>query len=282
MSEPAPTLTAPKPQPGLIKTIGILNILLGALLLLFGLACLNVLGSSLLDRQPLLLDPIMAQAFGDELRRAHIESLRKAEVKETQAVERERIKNERLAIEAKHTRIESEIDLPKFNVELDWLVRYFAFDALSALVLNLFMIVSGLGLLFLKNQARLLAMTTAALKIARLIGLVVFVSVVVTPRLGAMLDTLLATDMGGHLIAQTARQYGQQGADEPAQQIGPADIARLFRGTFLCATIFFTCLGLIYPSIVLILFALPNARAATSSKEIPVDAIAATPGLGAS
>src|SRR5262249_52661785 len=118
-SEPwAPGASAPRPQTGMVKTIGILNILFGGMLLLCGLGCLASSAQAVLGTSPMQIDPKSAQTFFDELRNQRIKDLRAREKAATKDEDKEKIAKELSEVEAKHPRVEDEIDFPKVNGEL--------------------------------------------------------------------------------------------------------------------------------------------------------------------
>src|SRR4051812_38953589 len=153
------------PQPGVLKAIGILNIFFGGMLLLCGLGCLNLTAPVVVASMPLRIEPVTTQAFFDEMRRQRIDDLHAREQAAEEGAERDRIRKEREEFEAKRPRVEKEIDFPEVNSNLAWLSRYLQFDVLSGPVLNVLLVVAGMGLVLRKNWARLLGLVTAALKI---------------------------------------------------------------------------------------------------------------------
>ncbi len=268
MDSLTPQSFSPKPQPGVLKTIGILNIIFGGALLLCGLACLNITVAPVVRGVPLRIEPKETQAVFDELRNEQIKSLREQEKAAQTDAERERLKKELLEVEAKHPRVEDEIDFAKINAELAWLGTYIRLDVLSGPVLNLMLVVSGIGLVLRQNWARLLALATAALKLVRLVALTALLLGSVIPRVGAALDSLLVTDMGRQVITQAIqRQQAQQGVPPGGPQPSPEEIARGLRGFGTGFAIFVACFGAVYPVIVLILLTRPGARAATLRDE---------------
>src|SRR4051812_30429553 len=98
------------PQPGLIKTIGILNILIGGMLLLCGLGYLNMTAPAVVGGKPLRLEPGPTQVFFDELRRQRIDDLLAREQAAGTEAEKDRIRERRRAVEAKHPDVVKEID----------------------------------------------------------------------------------------------------------------------------------------------------------------------------
>jgi len=266
MDNLTPDSVTPKPQPGLLKAIGILNIIFGGALLLYGLSCLNVTAPALVGSVPLRIEPEMTQAVFDGLRDVQIEFLRDQEKAAGTDAERKRLKKERLEVEAKHARVKDEVDFPKINAELSlsWLGPYLWLDVLGGPVLNLLFVFSGIGLLLRKNWARLVALATAALKLLRLAALTVLLVGAVIPHLSAVFDSLLATDMGRQVITQAIqRQQAQQGAPPGGPQPSPDEIAHALRGVSTGFAIFVACFGSVYPLVVLILLSRPGARAAS-------------------
>jgi hypothetical protein len=256
------------PQPGVLKAIGILNIFFGGMLLLCGLGCLNWTAPVVVANKPLQIEPVTTQAFFDEMRRQRIDDLRAREEAAGREDERDRIKKERAEVEAKHPRVEEEIDFPRVNADLVWLSRYLWYDLVSGPVLNLLLVVAGVGLVLRKNWARWLALATAALKIVRLVALGAFLATVVIPRVGGSLDALLATEMGRSVITQAIEQQARQGGGPPGPQPGPREVVRLFRGLGTVSVFAFLCLSSIYPLVVLILLSRPGARAACRASEV--------------
>jgi hypothetical protein len=266
--EVTPDAAAPTPMPGLLKTIGILNMLFGGALLLCGLGCLSMTVPAVVRGVPLQIEPQTTQAVFDELRHEQIKTLRELEKAAAEGTERERLKKERLALEAKHPQVRDEIDFPKVNAELAWLGTYLRLDVLSGPILNLLLVVSGIGLILRKNWARVLALATAALKVLRLLALAALLVGSVIPRLSTALDNLLATEMGRQVITQAIeRQQAQQGAAPGAPRPSPEEIARTLRGFGTGFATFLACFGSIYPIIVVILLSRPGARAATDAGE---------------
>ncbi len=270
MDYPIPDSDTAKPQPGLLKTIGILNIVFGGFLLLFGLGCLNVTAPALVGGVPLRVEPDALQVVFDELRNVQIKFLTDQEKAAASDAERTRLKKERLELEAKHLRVKDEIDFPRINNELSLsrLGSYLWLDMLGGPVLNLLFVFSGIGLILRKNWARLVALAIAALKLVRLVALTALLVGSVIPHLSAAFDSLLATETGRQVITRAIqRQQAQQGAPPGGPQPSPEEIAHAFRGVSTGFAIFFACFGSVYPLVVLILLTRPGARAASFDGE---------------
>ena len=164
--------------------------------------------------------------------------------------------------------MEKEIDFPKVNARLSWLATYLRLDVLSGPVLNLLLVVSGIGLVLQQNWARVLGMAAAALKVLRLVALTALLVGAVIPRVGSVLDELLTTDVGRQALTQAIeQQQARQGGAPGGPQPSPEEFTRLFRGAGNVFAIFLACLGSIYPIIALILLSRPGARAACVADE---------------
>ena len=251
------------PEPGLLKTLGVLNLVFGGLLLLCGLAYLNATAPIVVSQAPLQIEPEMTQAFFDEMRQQRMDDLHARAQSASSDAERTRFSRHRDALASRRTKVEAEIDFPRFNANLVWLARYFRYDALSGPALNALMVVAGVGLMLKKNWARVLGVATAALKLARLATLGAILIVTVVPHLGENLDAILATEMGHEFVAQVMDQQQQnRGGGPVGPPPSPTEIVRLFRSFSTVSAIAFLCLGSIYPLICLILLSRPGARAA--------------------
>jgi hypothetical protein len=264
----SPRPVTPQPQPGLIKTIGILNLLIGGVYLLGGSGCLILAAPTVLINEPLRIDPETTRAFFDEIRRQRIDDLSAREQASGTEGERARLRDVRRKVEAKRPRVDAQIDFPKVNSGLGWMTRYLGFDLSTGLALNLLLVVAGVGLVLKRNWARVLGLWTAALKLVRLIALAAFLIAVVIPRLGGTFDALLATEMGPELIAhvvdqQRARQ--DDGGTPVGSQPGRDEVVRMIRGFGIVSAISFVCVGSIYPLVALLLLSRPGARAACVS-----------------
>jgi hypothetical protein len=278
-SEPEPSSSlapAPRPQPGLVKTIGILNILFGGLLLLCGLGCVASSASAILGTTPMQIDPKTAQTVSDEFRNQRIRDLSAREKAAKTDQDKERIAKELDDVRARHLKVEDEIDFPKVNAELAWVRHYLLLDVLTGPILNLFLVVAGIGLILRQNWARVLGIVTATLKIVRLVALSAFLVGAVLPHVGAILDALLKTEAGRQLVTQVIEQQQAQAqqADplagpppQPMPQLDPKEAVRMMRGLSTVYAIFFVCVGSIYPIIVVILLTRPGARAACAAVE---------------
>src|SRR3954454_19775758 len=127
MDDAAPS-APPAPRPGPLRAIGVLNVLFGGMLLVVGAGLLNVTSSWVLGTTPLRVDPEVAQAFFDDLRRQRIDDLRTQERSAGDEAERVRIVKTREEVEASRPRVGREIDFARLEGNLAWLLRYLRYD----------------------------------------------------------------------------------------------------------------------------------------------------------
>jgi hypothetical protein len=263
MDRPPAAPPDPKPQPGLIKTIGVLNILVGAPLLLCGLGCLSLTAPVVSGKTPLRLEPAETQAFADAIRSERIRKL-SARAQQAGAEERDSIEKTISGLRRKPPRVEDELDFPRVNAELGWLARYLKLELLTGPLLNALLVVSGFGLLLRQAWARRLGMVTAALKIIRLVGLAVLLVVLVLPHAGAALAMLLKTDAGRQIITQAIEEQQPSSPAQAPPPPKPAEVVAAARSFTIIFALAFVCVGSIYPAIALIVLGTAGARAAVS------------------
>jgi hypothetical protein len=173
--EPLPVY---EPNQSLARTIGTLNIIFGAISLACG-ACgtLN-----------LLLQPVMRPVFQAQARMAtqqleaererRIDRLRQEEKEATSQAEKAEIHARRKAEEAR--------PLPKVPDPMRFfqgghLLAYSIADALVGIILNIGLLIAGIGLVRLRNWSRVMSIWVATVKILCLTGLLVWLLLWVLP-----------------------------------------------------------------------------------------------------
>jgi hypothetical protein len=127
-----------------------------------------------------------------------------------------------------------------------WLIAHGIVDAATGLVLNIVMIVAGIGLLRLRRWGRKLALWTAALKIGRLVvvqGVALFVTV-----------PIIAESMGNAVEGMIPQGSG------PGPP--PGTFHTVYGVMFSVQSLAFVLFGSIYPAICLWLLRKPAVKAA--------------------
>jgi hypothetical protein len=262
--DPASSPKPVTPRPGMLRTIGFLNIFLGGMLFFISLMPLHWIAPSILRLESLKVD---ADSIEDA-RRYYIEILHISEDRAKRAPEKAKIR-EQIRIFETH-KVAGQLDYDRLNQNLRWLTFYGWIDITTAPVLNLLMLASGLGLFKLMRWARSLAIWVMALKLVRLVLLFALLIFVVVPRVSATSEALSKTDLGRALIAPLiAEQNARQGGGMPVAQVGPVDLAQVMKATGYVISFLFLCLSAIYPAVALTILLQPGARAAVELAEEP-------------
>lgn len=261
--EPQSLESSIKPRAELVKTIGMLNLVFGGALFLCGLGCLHPIAPILADFEPFTYETEMTQLVYEQYRGQLITILAEQEKNATDAREKERLKQERLTWEANRTKIVDQLDVKAINRDLYWLPYYLWADVVTAPILNLLMLASGLGLVQLKTWARGMGLWVARLKIIRLVVLALFLLVCVVPPTSRILASMLSTDFAKVAIAIKTAKDGSKAGDVPLKaQFTPDELRPVFRfmGNFYAIALL--GVGAVYPSIALIILTRPGARLA--------------------
>ncbi len=225
-------------------------------------------------------DPKEANKVLDEMHRSRIAELQQQEQSAATAADKARIKAEREKVEANPPKVTETIDPAPVNEGIAWFYRYAWTDVVTGPVLNLLLLVSGIGLLLHQNWARVLAIVTAALKILRLVALCVLLIAFAIPKMGRMCDVLSGSELGKAFFKQAMEQQKAQGANPAGPQPTPELIAEVLRTSGYAYAILLPCLGSIYPIIVLVLLTRPGARAATRTERYEKDDPFGNPNAG--
>jgi hypothetical protein len=251
-NRPHPPFPEQRTRTGIPKTIGILNIVFGSLLLL----CVICFALSL--AMQFAMGPLFAgqqQQFQQVL-----EAERQQKLQELQNLEQAaQNEMEKAAIQAREKALKAQPipkmpDMTKFTQDVSLQVYGIA-DVATGLILNILMVVSGIGLVSFKEWGRRLGLWVAIVKIIRLVALNVFFIVVVVPNM-----TRAFVSMFQEMFEEMAK------AAPPGQRVpGAAEMGQMGTGMGIMYTAFavgMIILGVIYPVIVLILLSRPHVKAA--------------------
>jgi hypothetical protein len=243
------------------RALGILNVLIGGTLFLCG-AGTNIVDSifpTFTTYATISLDARTLQETYERDRQERIEALRAQEKKAESEAARERIRSEVAAASSEHHDVKTVLDLPQINRHLTWVSRYLWIEVLSGVVLNLFLLCTGLGLILCEEWARKVAIVVAAVKIVRLILLDIFFTLVVFPHFAAAEKSIMATDLGSRLADHYMRSlFTRPGV--PAGQPVPSP-QEMVTSLVVTGNLFYL-LGTLYPLASLIILTRPGVRAA--------------------
>jgi hypothetical protein len=124
-------------------------------------------------------------------------------------------------------------------------------DTVSALILNVMMLISGVGLLGVRTWSRGLAVWTAGLKILRLVLVWSFWCIVIVPQI-----SVKVAQMVGQMFQQQA-QAQAGGAGLPGTEF----LVRAYSITYTVVGIGMMVFGAIYPAVVIWFLTRPNVKA---------------------
>lgn len=236
--DPIPVL---KPASTAPKTIGVLNIVFGSLMLLCGICTgLNLMAQSTMGPMMQVQQQQLQQAIEKD-RQEQLQRLRDQENAAQDEQEKADLRAQQKALEMR--------PVPKMPDFTQWMrdsriLTYFAIDMGSGLFLNVLMIISGIGLLRLAEWGRVLALWVAGLKIVRLIALYSYYALVIVPVIvqqftsmfREMFEEIARNAPPGQRIPQQA-ELNDMGTAMGAMMTGMAVVMILF--------------GVIYPIVVL-------------------------------
>ncbi|MEX0936983.1 MAG: hypothetical protein WDZ59_03925 [Pirellulales bacterium] len=222
------------------KVLGTLNIVFACVLLLC-IGCYAIQIFSQAAMAPLMNEQFAemnAQIERDRARR--IEGFREQEESAETPEEAERIRQQREQFERMPTPDFSKM-MEMWQIKDPRVLGFFATEAGGGALLNVLMLVSGIGLVTLRPWGRTLAVWIAGLKVARLILSCMFVIFIVAP--------LMAESFGDMIVEMMP-------ADEVAEHELNA-MVRVYTWMISGSWIFIAVLGSVYP---LVLLAMLNRR----------------------
>jgi hypothetical protein len=234
------------PNTSLPKTTGTLNIIFASFVLFF--VAFQIAMTFL---APMLIDFAQSsiregQAKAEASRKQQIEALKADEAEAKTEAEKGRIRGEIKAIEARPAAAGPDMKALMGQMDNPVIRAYTWTDMITALILNVLMLASGIGLLRLKESARRLAIWVAGLKLARLAALLLIQMVFILP---------MTTKMQREMFAQ----MGASGAPN-AQAMEMT--AKMGAAASVAMTVIISVLAMIWPIVMIVLLTRPGSRAA--------------------
>jgi len=232
------------------KTIGTLNIIFGAGLLLLGLCC----GLQLFAQ--MTLAPMFTAQSQQQMQAALI-------AERQQQVQRLRDQEKAAKSDEEKAELQTQIKnleampppkMPDFTkvygTDDPRVVGYWITDFVSGMILNLLLLISGIGLLTVKEWGRKLGVWVAGLKIVRLLALYGFAIIVIVP---------LTTER----IIQMMKEMQENFPPGPQKAAPSLEEMATVMGTMMTVSFVATIvLGAIYPVVALIVLTRPSVKAA--------------------
>jgi hypothetical protein len=248
------------PNPQIPRSFGIMNIVFGSLMLLTAVGFVVYF----------VLSPTFGKQIQAEVKKQQEDRKSERETKLAQLKSREaaaKTDEEKQAVEDERAILEKEVepDLSEMNELMGWnifsdvrLAVFYGTELTASILLNVLMIISGAGLLALKDWARRLALWVSGLKILRWVAMAVVTLVLIVP-----ITVEKSQKVFTQLEAQTKAQSGGK-----AVVFGVSQMGRAMAVASAVFMVFQAVVASIYPALALWFLTRPAARAACL-KEAP-------------
>ena len=247
------------PNPQVPRTFGILNIIFGILLLLFGAYTVAMLVIGPRVQNAVITQMKEQQASQKAVRDAKVADLKKKEEAAKTKEDKETIADEREALERSGDPDVSAIMGEAMGMAQNpRIVAYTYVESIAGILLNLLMVIAGVGLLRMSDWGRRLSLGVAWLKILRWVAILVVSLVVIVP-----------------ITAETSRKMFQEidkqtkaksGGATPIPMAFFAQFTAVITGVTAVASALF---GSIYPALSLWFLTRPATRAACLTRVMP-------------
>ncbi|MBN2292008.1 MAG: hypothetical protein JXM70_06250 [Pirellulales bacterium] len=227
------------------KTLGILNIVFGAVFMLIGAGT--------------AIQYLMMPMFSEMIQAQQQQMTQQIDSQQKQAVQKLLEEQKASVSEDEKAEIQTKIDQKKnqsrmappdmaemMGMKDRRVIIWGVINGFSGALLNIVMIISGVGLLLLKGWGRLLALWVAGLKILRLAASTAFYCFVCVP--------IIAQGMMG-VMEKVGAQAG------PAQQPPALEMGTMFAAMYWVQAIGFALVASIYPIVCLVLLTRPRVKA---------------------
>ena len=244
------------------KALGWLNILFGFALMIFGTCCAAGVPLSTTFDDWIRNQQARVQTEFKERHANEIKALEKQRSEATSDEDKASIDDQ--IKDAKNTP-PPVIDFGTNNLGLKdpMVLGHFTLDAISGLVLNLLMFVSGFGLLRYREWGRKLAIGVAGLKLIRLLVLTASLLFLVEPRIVAK--------AGAWLTESSIKMAVEANDEEEKPFIKPEEAAQItadLRSMLTGLAFYILVLGVVYPTLLLSLLTRRGARNACLYRSI--------------
>jgi hypothetical protein len=236
------------------RLVGILNIVFAANILAYVLVMAVVAAFMPLTGRAVTEIQKKIEAQGKRSRKAEMDvALQKLKAAKT---EQEKIQAEarRLEIESRPKAImPGMVDFNKFVYSDPIVISWFWTELVSSLILNVVMLVAGVGLFYYRSWGRTAGIWNAALKIVRLVLIYGIAVIAIVPLLSRNLATMAA-----EMIVAQQQALGKAGG--PAQ---PAEfLAKVYMVMYSIMAVGMMVAGSIYPAVSIWFLTRPSTRAA--------------------
>ncbi len=247
------------PNPQIPRSFGMMNLIFGILLLLFGLGSLAMYAISPMLTKYIMANAQQQMAAQKAVRETKIADLKKQEDTAKTKEEKEGFQSEREMLEKQ---VEPDFgamqELTSFNIFSDMRLAIFTITEQGlGLILNILMIISGAGLLGFAEWARKMAVWVSWAKIARWISIVVFTLLVVMP---------ITAERTEKLLTKMQQQAQARGGGAAASPVPMLNLTQLSTVAGAVTTIFSAAIAMVYPIVSIWFLTRPPAQAACLAK----------------
>jgi hypothetical protein len=247
---PAPFPVRPRPRP--VKTLGVLNIVFGAILLAYSWLMIGGFAFNGMSAGPA---QALEKAVRDQARIEHDETIRRLEALEQRASyepARDLFRAERLRREEEEPRMPAAAEMIMMGSRMQGMMVWTGLGAVLGLGLNLLLIASGVGLVQRVEWGRRLGLWAAGLKMPLVVVMQLLWLVWIVPSL----SRAIGESVGGMLNAQ--------GGGMPANM---PNMTQLYAVIYTLWGVFVLVAGSIYPIILLVMLRRPGLKAACEPAE---------------
>jgi hypothetical protein len=246
------------PNPQIPRTFGIMNLVFGILMFMFGAGqmAISIVGPSFQKQMVVTFEQQQAKSKAE--RDAKVNELKAKEEAAKTKEEKDALKDERETLELNvQPDLSAMNEMMGFNVFSDIRVAIYSFsEMITGMILNVIMVISGVGLLGLAEWGRRLAITVAWLKIVRWIAMIVVTLVLIVPITAAKTQKMFDSIQQAEARAQ-ANAGGRGAASMPMM-----NIAALMSIAGAVTMIFTALIASIYPVLSIWFLTRPPPRAA--------------------
>jgi hypothetical protein len=232
------------------KTIGVLNIIFGILMILAGAGLLSQAGSQEAAAPMLAIMQQQQQQAAERNREAMLAEMdAQIEAAETEEEKSELRLQKEMVLERSPQA--AALDIAQMSqVNSDPRMKWYGFiDGATGVLLNVMLVVSGIGLLRFWPSGRALAVWTLALKLVRLVLVYGYAGIVIAPLMG---------EAQGKAVEQMMSAQGTAGPGGPP----PGMFAMIYGVMYTVMAIAMVLFGSIYPAIALWILSRQPVKAA--------------------
>lgn len=258
------------PNPRIPKVLGILNIVFASGLLICGICSIAYFSMIPVFSSAMETMQKEAQAKQSADRKSVLDQFdEREEAAETDEAKAE-IREQRKRFEAETPAAKPvPVDFGMMGFDNARVRTYVWVEFLSGFVLNLLLLVAGIGLVMRRPWGIKLGLGVAALKIVRLVLVYGYAAIVIAPE--------VSQGMAKFQIKQMQTMAQQQGAKPPPPELSVEMLTRIMTIWMTVCAVGMIMIGVIYPMISLWLLSRPSARAACLDRPL---ATGTEPGQG--